>query len=113
MADEREQDGLGRDAAHGDDGSATSGGSYGRNTGRSADDLLGIDAGAAEGGAAEAGAAEAGGGERGAGIPRGTDEQSDADDRGGQQGREGQQRGGDDATELDLRPEVGRRDPTR
>ena len=108
MADEREQDGLGRDAAHGDDGSATSGGSYGRNTGRSADDLLGIDAGAAE-----AGAAEAGGDERGAGIPRGTDEQSDADDRGGQHGREGQQRGGDDATELDLRPEVGRRDPTR
>ena len=37
--DEREQDGLGRDAAHGGGRDDTTGGSYGRSTGRAGDDL--------------------------------------------------------------------------
>ena len=37
--DEHEQDGLGRDAAHGGGRDDTTGGSYGRSTGRAGDDL--------------------------------------------------------------------------
>ncbi|GLC27956.1 hypothetical protein [Roseisolibacter agri] len=37
--DEQEQDGLGRDAAHGGGRDDTTGGSYGRSTGRAGDDL--------------------------------------------------------------------------
>jgi hypothetical protein len=106
MADEREQDGLGRDAAHGDDKSATTGGSYGRNTGRSSDDLLELgdqsDAGDRH---RDAGSRRQGGDD--VSTPRGTDEHADA-----QGGGQGSGRGGDD-TELDLRPDAGRRDPTR
>ncbi|MDF1501458.1 hypothetical protein [Roseisolibacter sp. H3M3-2] len=142
MADEREQDGLGRDAAHGDDRSATSGGSYGRNTGRSGDDLLetgeraqddqggrrrgldgrGFDAGTGYGGggndsaysrkssyggqAGSGGTSGGEGAEGGRSIPRGTDEHSDA-------GTGGRGTTDDDAVDLDVRPEVGWRDPTR
>jgi hypothetical protein len=95
--DEVEQDGMGRDAAHGGERPTTSGGSYGRDTGRAGDDLLGIGDDATD--------PSSGG--RGASIPRGTDEH--AEDRSARQG----DRGGGDAAELDLRPDVGRRDPTR
>jgi hypothetical protein len=150
MADEREQDGLGRDAAHGDDRPATSGGSYGRNTGHSGDDLLGLDdQGAAtdrqpdggggrrglEGKGFDAGTGYGGGGndsaydgessfggQAGSGqgmsgsgggrsIPRGTDEHSGGE--GGEGGEGGADGGGADETDLDARPDAGRRDPTR
>ncbi|MGZ8493853.1 MAG: hypothetical protein ACXWZS_16745 [Gemmatirosa sp.] len=88
--DEREQDGLGRDAAHGGGPDATTGGSYGRSTGR-----------AGEGDLLETGAGS-GGRRSEAQIPRGTDEQSS--DSGA---------GDEDTMDPDVTPDVSRRDPMR
>ena len=130
MADERDRertgdaprdlDGLGRAAAHarGEAGGPTQGGSVGRRTmGNAGDDLLGIDAASAGAGGSgdDASAGDAGstggGAPPGADLPRGTDEQ-------GGEGRTGGRRAGsgdDDEVpvDLDVRPDAGRRDPTR
>ncbi len=130
MADEREggmrdpgdpgpaQDGLGNDAAHG--GGARpgyGGGSVGRSSGYADDTMLAGGGDRGGSGAREAGGSEAGGqqaavpqaGEelaqgagRGPYVPRGTDEHT------------GTGGGSDaDAVDLDERPDVSRRDPTR
>jgi hypothetical protein len=61
-------------------------------------------------------ASTTGGSERGADLPRGTDEQAD-DEKGTRRGdQSGSGNGGDsdrDAVDLDVRPDVSRRDPTR
>lgn len=139
MADERDRertgdaprdlDGLGRDAAHapGEAGGSTQGGSVGRRTmGNAGDDLLGIDAAAAgddrprsdaagredgDDASRESSGAGSGRSPGGVDLPRGTDEQGGESSAGGR--RAG---GGDDdadRVDLDVQPDVGRRDPTR
>jgi hypothetical protein len=188
-SDDREQDGLGRDAAHGGGPDATTGGSYGRSTGRAGErDLFevsegsggtrgdrdasrpvdasddatrhqreaglrrrglpdkGFDAGTGYGGGGNAsayrakssyGGQSAMGGSTmrgaysgegygslvepdvqtgtppGAEIPRGTDEQSPESGRDDGRRRRASDRTDDDAVDLDVTPDVSRRDPTR
>jgi hypothetical protein len=112
----RDLDGLGRDAAHahGEAGGATQGGSVGRRTmGNAGDDLLGIDASVPRAGDdARRADHERGDGRssRGADLPRGTDEEGGDASTGGRQAGSGDD---DDTVDLDVTPEVGRRDPTR
>ena len=95
--DEVEQDGLGRDAAHGGSSEGLTGGSYGRSTSRAGDDDR-----SGQGAAGSAG---------GASIPRGTDEDAGDGDRNPTARPDRDTT--DDGMDLDILPDVSRRDPTR
>ena len=140
--DEQEQDGLGRDAAHGGGRDDVSGGSYGRSTGRAGDDLsASSDAGSAgsagerdagarrqglEGKGFDAGTGYGGGGNASAyRRPSGYGGQSGAGGahipHGTDEGSEEpddvdvsrRASGAEDALDPDALPEVRRRDPMR
>lgn len=141
-ADEHEQDGLGRDAAHGGGRDDVSGGSYGRSTGRAGDDLsASSDAGSAgerdagarrrglEGKGFDAGTGYGGGGSASAyRRPGGYGGEAGAGGAGGAHIPHGTDEGSEpdddldvsrrasgaeDALDPDALPEVRRRDPMR
>ena len=140
--DELPQDGLGRDAAHGGSTHDTTGGSYGRSTGRAGDDLSasssdasgdessrtddasarrqglegrGFDAGTGYGGGGNASAYRQGSGMGGQSASGGAQIPRGTDEQSGQMDRDGRQAGGSDdadAIDPDATPEVRRRDPS-